>query len=346
MSSSPPRTEAAAEAPAPGTTPGRLEKLARVAHDRVRALRRTAKRLEARAPRVIAFVRAVFYPCALALVAYMGYRAARQIDLSTLHYWPLVAAFGAALVWWLSLALGWASLIDDGDPRGAVASWCRTQVARYMPGGIWAVVARATTVRGRVRDKLTAVTAENVIVLLVSLAVGGVWASIHNWRWLPLVLLVAAPLLASRWLEKRTKISRRGVRRTAASYTVGYFAYGVLGVLVQIAVSGVRDPTYPLYVAGAACVAWAVGLVVVFAPGGVGVRELVYMWMLSGLYPKVELEAAAVTTRLVTVLAELVVLAAVWRLGRTAETTQASTAGASTGPEPSPELVERSSSPT
>jgi uncharacterized membrane protein YbhN (UPF0104 family) len=86
-----------------------------------------------------------------------------------------------------------------------------------------------------------------------------------------------------------------------------------MGVLVQVAVSGLRDPIYPLYVAGAACVAWAVGLVVVFAPGGVGVRELVYVWMLSGLYPRAELQAAAVTSRLVTVCAELAVLALVSR---------------------------------
>jgi hypothetical protein len=254
----------------------------------------------------------VFYPFALALVGYMGYRAAQETDLSKVHYWPLAAGFAMAIIWWMSLALGWAYLIGRA-PREAVASWSRTQVARYMPGGIWAVVARATTVPGRLRDKFTAVTAENVIVLLVSLAVGGLWASIHDWRWLPLVLLAAAPLLASRWLERRTKITRRGVRRTAATYAVGYIAYGVLGVLVQVAVSGVHDLSYLFYVAGVACVAWAVGLVVVFAPGGVGVREVVYVWMLSGLYPRVELQAAAVTTRLVTVLAELTVFALVSR---------------------------------
>jgi glycosyltransferase 2 family protein len=310
--SRPPPTQDSTPGPTEASSAGRVERLARLTYQAMRELRAIARRWEARAPRVIAVLRLVFYPCALALVGYMAYRAARETDLSKLHYWPLAAAVGAAIIWWMSLALGWASLIG-GAPWAAVASWSRTQVARYLPGGIWAVVARATTVQGRVRDKLTAVTAENVIVLLVALAVGGLWASVHDWRWLPLVLLVAAPLLASRWLEQRTKITRRGVRRTAATYAVGYLAYGVLGVLVQVAVSGVRDPTYPLYVAGAACVAWAVGLVVVFAPGGVGVRELVYIWMLSGLYPMVELEAAAVTMRLVTVLAEFTVFALVSR---------------------------------
>ncbi|MGZ4499916.1 MAG: hypothetical protein ACXVXD_05725 [Nocardioidaceae bacterium] len=314
MRTSRPSTEGEAGGPPPDPAPdGRAERLAGLAHARLHRLRATARRWEARAPQAVAVIRVLFYPCALALVGFMGYQAARATDFSSLHYWPLLGAFAAALVWWLCLALGWASLVSDGHPRSAVASWCRTQVARYLPGGIWAVVARATTVQGRLRDKLTAVTAENVIVLLVSLAVGGAWASVHDLRWLPLTLLALAPLLLSRWLERRTKVTRRRVRRTVGTYAVGYVAYGVLGVLVQVAVSGWQDPTYPLYVAGAACVAWAVGLVVVFAPGGVGVRELVYVWMLTGLYPRAELEAAAVTSRLITVAAELAVLALVSR---------------------------------
>jgi hypothetical protein len=310
MTQIPPGSEGTAVRPrVPAAPHGRTERLARRAHAVAVSLRETGRRWEARAPRVIAVLRAVFYPCAIALVTFMGWRAAQDVDLAHIHYVPLVAAFGAALVWWLALAFGWAALLDDGHSGRAMSSWCRTQVARYLPGGIWAVAARATTVQGRVRDKLTAVTAENVIVLVVSLAVGGVWATVHDWHWGLLTLLVAAPLLASRWLERRTRITHRGVRRAAGSYAVGYAAYGMLGVLVQIAVSGVHSPTYPLYVAGASCVAWAAGLVVVFAPGGVGIREVVYVALLSGLYPRAELEAGAVTSRLVTIAAEVTVLA-------------------------------------
>jgi uncharacterized membrane protein YbhN (UPF0104 family) len=260
---------------------------------------------------LVAAVRVVFYPGAIALVAYMGWRGAQEVDLAHLRYLPLVLALGAALVWWVALALGWACLLDDGRWAGDMGSWCRTQVARYLPGGIWAVAARATTVRGRVRDKLSAVTAENVTVLLVAVAVGGAWATVHDQWWALLMVVAVVPLVASRWLEGRTRVTHRGVRRATGSYLVGYVAYGVLGLLVQVAVSGVREPTYPLYVAGVSCLAWAVGLVVVFAPGGVGVREVVYVALLGGLYPRGELEAAAVTSRLVTIAAELIVLAAV-----------------------------------
>jgi glycosyltransferase 2 family protein len=264
-----------------------------------------------RVPRLVAVLRVVYVPLALLLIARFGYESARSIDLSTIRIWPLVVAYLAALVWWLALALGWSTLVTERIHRKPVTAWCKTQVVRYLPGGIWAPLARATTVRGRIRDKAAAVAAENVIVLSVSLGVGALWVTVHNPAWLPLAGIIALPLFGVRWLERRTRVTRTGVTRTTGTYAVGYVAYGFMAILTQLAISGLRHPTYPLYVAGVACLAWAVGLVVVFAPGGIGVREVVYVWMLGPLYPRADLQAAAVTSRLVTVLAEMTVLAAV-----------------------------------
>jgi hypothetical protein len=271
---------------------------------------------------VVAVLRVVYLPFALLLVGYIGYEAARKVDLSTIRILPLVTAYVTALVWWIALAFGWSTLITERIHRAPVTAWCKTQVTRYLPGGIWAPLTRATTVQGRVRDKATAVAAENVIVLSVALGIGALWATVHYPAWLPLAFLILVPAMCGRWLERRSKVTHSAVVRTTGMYVVGYVAYGLTGILSQVAVSGVRDPTYPLYVAGAACVAWAVGLVVVFAPGGVGVREVVYVWLLRDLYPRSDLQAAAITSRLVTVLAELTVLAVVslplWRHERSA----------------------------
>jgi hypothetical protein len=274
-------------------------------------LSRQSREWQERLPRVVAVIRIVYLPLALLLVGYIGYKAANKVDISTIRIWPLVFAYVTSLVWWVALACGWSTLITEKVHFPQFAAWCKTQVTRYLPGGIWAPLTRATTVQGRVRDKAAAVAAENVIVLAVALGVGAVWATVHNPAWLPLALVIAVPLLGGRWLERRTKVTRTGVLRTTSIYSVGFVAYGVTGILTQVAVSGIRHPTYPLYVAGAACLAWAVGLVVVFAPGGVGVREVVYVWALRDLYPRADLQAAAITSRLVTVLAELTVLAIV-----------------------------------
>jgi glycosyltransferase 2 family protein len=81
-------------------------------------------------------------------------------------------------------------------------------------------------------------------------------------------------------------------------------------VLVQRAVTGDGDP---LQIAGAAAVAWGAGLVVIIAPGGVGVRELAYVALLSDSLARADLAAAALTMRAVTVIAELAVLLAAGR---------------------------------
>jgi glycosyltransferase 2 family protein len=291
-------------------------------HRLLMRLNARSQAFQQRAPRIVAVLRIIYLPFALALVAYIGYEAERRVNISTIRILPLVLAYLTSLVWWVALAFGWSTLITERIHLPPVRAWCKTQVTRYLPGGIWAPITRATTVPGRVRDKAAAVVAENVIVLAAAVGIGALWATVHNPEWLPLAVVVILPTLCGRWLERRSKVTRTGVIRATSMYTIGFVAYGFTGILTQIAVSGIRHPTYPLYVAGAACLAWAVGLVVVFAPGGVGVREVVYVWTLRDLYPRADLQAAAISSRLVTVLAELTVLAVVslplWRSPRSA----------------------------
>jgi glycosyltransferase 2 family protein len=266
--------------------------------------------LRRRVPRLVAVLRIVYYPAAIALVAWMGVDAARGLEQEV--NWAAVAGcFVAALVWWLSQAYSWANLVSERFDHDQVGRWCRTQVTRYLPGGIWAPLARSTLVHGRVRDKLAAVAAENVIQLCLALAVGGLWMIIRQPRFVPLAILGVVPLALAGWLQRRTKVSRRGIARASVVAAVGWVAYGVSAVLAQVAVTGLRDDLYPLYIAGAACVAWAIGLVAVFAPSGVGVREVVYVWFLSSFYPRAGLQGASVLQRLVTIAAELAVLIAI-----------------------------------
>lgn len=256
-------------------------------------------------PGLVRVSRAIVYPLALLLVGYMAYRAIQETDFSAIHYRPLGVALMFALTWWLALAAGWASLVDE---RTAAVTWCRTQVARYLPGAIWAVVTRASTVKGRIRHKLAAVVAENVVVLFVALGVGGLFLGLADPRWGALALLALVPLVFAGRLAGYTNLTAAAIRRTAVVYLAGYLAYGVFSVLVQRAISGPLDMHDSLYVAGASCFAWAAGLVVVFAPGGVGVRELSYVWLLAHVLPRDQLQAGAVASRMMTVVAELLIL--------------------------------------
>ncbi len=256
--------------------------------------------------RLLPVLRVVGYAAAVAVVVVMAVRAVRGVDLSNLIWWPLPLAFVAATVWWVLLARGWALLVSGTSRRTDISTWCRTQVLRYLPGGIWAPVSRVVAVRGTVLDKFSTVAAENIVALCAALSIGGVSLALTgDLRWLPLALVVVAPVVGSRLVARRTRIAPARTLDATWNYLAGFFAYVIAAVLVQTAVSGGHDL---LNVAGAAAIAWAAGLVVVIAPSGVGVRELVYVALLAALFPTAELAAAAVTMRLVTVFAELAVL--------------------------------------
>ncbi|HEV7364070.1 MAG TPA: phospholipid carrier-dependent glycosyltransferase [Solirubrobacteraceae bacterium] len=252
------------------------------------------------AARLIGFVVAV------AIVVVIGVRAAQSVHSDRLTWWPLPLALALATAWWLLLARGWAVLATGHSSAEDVGTWCRTQTLRYLPGGVWAPASRATILRGGLLDRLSTVAAENVIALCAALAVGGVaLAASGAALWLPLVLALGAPALASRFVADRTRLEPARTRRATVNYLVAFIGYALAALLVQGAVSGFQ---HPFAVAGAAGIAWAAGLVAVFAPGGVGVRELVYVALLAQTLPSGELAAGAVTLRILTVIAELGVL--------------------------------------
>jgi glycosyltransferase 2 family protein len=274
--------------------------------ERARPAAAWARRVKTRLDPMMPVLRVVLFVGAVAIVAYMGVRAAREIHPHDLAWWPLALALVGAATWWLLLARGWAVVLAGRSSRGDIGTWCRTQALRFLPGGFWAPASRATIVHGRTLDKLSTVAAENLLALCAALAIGGVCLGLSGqWWYLALAPALGAPLLLSRYLQSRTRVAPARTRRATVNYVVAFAAYGLAAILVQLAVSG---SGHPLAVAGAAAVAWAAGLVVIFAPSGVGVREVVYVALLSGTLPKPELEAAAVTMRLVMIVAELAVL--------------------------------------
>jgi hypothetical protein len=274
--------------------------------ERARPLMARARRASARLQPMMPLLRVVGFAGAVAIVAYMGVRAAREIHPDELSWWPVAAALVGAATWWVLLARGWSLVLTGGSRRRDVSTWCRTQALRFLPGGFWAPASRATIVDGRTLDKLSTVVAENLLALCAAVTIGGVCLAVAGeWWYAALAPALVVPLIAARFLQSRTRVTPARTRRATVNYVVAFAAYAVAAVLVQVAVSGYA---HPMAVAGAAALAWAAGLVVVFAPSGVGVREVVYVALLSGTLPKPQLEAAAVTMRLVMIVAELAVL--------------------------------------
>jgi hypothetical protein len=264
---------------------------------------------------VLGVVKAIAFPASVALVAFMAVRAATDLHASGIEWSLMAPAAGVTAIWWLLLARGWALLHGGRVSRADIRMWCRTQALRYLPGGIWAPVSRVAQAQGAAIDRVSTVAAENIIALCASLAIGGTALGIvRNPVWFGLVGVAVLPFAVAPLTARRSRVDRDRALRTTVNDLVASAAYVTGAALVQRAISGPHDP---VAVAGAAAVAWGAGLVVPFTPGGIGVREVVYIWLLTGYgFPRSELIGAAVLSRLVTIVVELVVLVLAGRESR------------------------------
>lgn len=257
-------------------------------------------------PGVWRTVKVAGYLAALALLAAVAWRGRHEVDPSRIAAGQLALAFVAALVSWVALAAGWAFVSHAEDPLSAVRTWVRTQLLRYLPGGVWAPAARARD-SARLRRGLTFVIAEDILLVLTATAGGAsvlAASSDPRWGWLaaPMLPLFAAVI----WLCPRFSLARRSIAAAIGCYCAGFAAFAAAALCAQRAVGAVP---HPWLVVGAALLAWVVGLVVVTAPGGIGAREAAYIALLAGVIPQGQLAAGAVAARVTAVFAEALVLA-------------------------------------
>ncbi|WP_159940554.1 MULTISPECIES: lysylphosphatidylglycerol synthase domain-containing protein [unclassified Nocardiopsis] len=255
---------------------------------------------------------------------------------ASLPLWALPAAVLAGMAGLTAQMLAWRALLAGmGSPlprRAAARVMFVGQLGKYLPGSVWAFVAQVELARDwRVpRSRGAAATLLAVAVTVaVSLAVAGVALPLSSaeaarrWWWAlalaPLLLAALHPRvvgwgirLAARPFARFREVAEAGpleVRGRAVAASVGWtlVAWVPLGLHVWVLVCGVGgDPLRSLGPAvGAYALAWTLGLLVVFAPAGLGVREAV---LVVALAPVVDAGAAlvvAVLSRLVMTVADV-----------------------------------------
>jgi hypothetical protein len=204
--------------------------------------------------------------------------------------------------------LSWRRILIGFGHRLPVAAaariWSASELARYLPGVIWQVVSRAYLVRAYGVSAVICSTSqllELAIFLLANVLLADVclaWFGFKQMdegarRWLMLVSLLAPLLLmllhprvfygvtnrVLGWL-KREPIEPRLRSRTL----VALLGWAMLGLLWQsmaiwLITTGPLQLQFTKWwvVGGAYCLAWCAGFLAFWAPGGLGVRELVFV---------------------------------------------------------------------
>jgi hypothetical protein len=252
---------------------------------------------------------------------------------------PLLAGSALTAVTWFYLVRVWSRSLRWWSPpqelsfRPALRIWFLTNLARFIPGTVWqfaglaalatahGVSAMAATGAVLLQQLTLLVTGAGVTLALVPnlarqwgarLASGAAWGIAAG---VAAVCLLLLPV-TRRWLRRAVdRVARRDVpwpeppRHAFTLYVVGltvpWLAYGVAFWLFGRAVLGPAAPDLVL-AAGAFVGSYVAGLVAVFAPGGIVVREAALVAVLS---PAIGGETAlllAIASRLWLTVLELV----------------------------------------
>lgn len=210
----------------------------------------------------------------------------------------LVAAAGMTgigLTWRAALHVLGADLGTVSALRGYFVG----QLGKYLPGGIWAVMGRGEWARREGIPGPTAYTsvllsmgtANLAALLLVALLVpfSGLVEREPGYTWvlafLPLGFLAVHPAVLGVGLNVLRRITGRELVVDVASWTSSsllvvrhlpsWVAIGATSVLVTRALgASVVDP---IELISATALAWAIGFLILPVPGGIGVREAVFV---------------------------------------------------------------------
>lgn len=277
----------------------------------------------------------VFLALAAAVWAVAGQWAEVREAAVRLGAGTLVLALLVGLVFVMLTMLSWRAVLTDMGShlpvRSAASLFFVSQVAKYLPGGVWNILAAAEMGADHAIPRRRSVSVM-AVSLLVSVVTGsalalaaiaiapGEEAAAYGWvGWtLPAFLVLLAPPVLNRVLALALRIVRRpplekpvstsGVAMSAGWSILSWLTAG--GLVSLLAVPLGMEPGLATYAiaAGGYALAWTVGFLVLVVPAGVGIREAVLAAVLA-----TELTTGAVV--LVVLLSRVLLTAADLLLG-------------------------------
>lgn len=228
----------------------------------------------------------------------------------------VLAVYALLIETWRQTLASWGARVGFMD---AARVWSVSNLGKYVPGKVWQVSAMAVMMQ-RLGVSLAVAGASAVLITIANLAAGfgvvslfgaGAVANSRSAYIFSIVLLVltvamlaVAPLFAPRLAALGERVSGFTMPRmvvptrapwiSAAGCLVGWIGYGIAFRLFTVGVLGHAPGATSAYIA-AFTGSYLLGYIALFAPGGVGVRELALATALPALGLATPAEATLVT---------------------------------------------------
>ncbi len=254
--------------------------------------------------------------------------------LRKLGVWPLAAAMAAILLALATSVQAWRLLLASmGSPlrlRAAARILLVGQIGKYLPGSIWPLLAQMELGRAHQVPRSRSASA-SVLGMLLTLIAGLVTAVVclpfvagpMPYRW---VLLATPPLLAMLYPPVLNAIVGRLLRlarqpaleqpltwatlaRPIAWSAGTWMLYG-LQIWILATRLGAPPGKAAAVALGGFAFAWSAGFMVVFAPAGAGVRDVLLLVLLSSVLRTADAVAVVLASRVLMTAGDLLSAAA------------------------------------
>ena len=243
----------------------------------------------------------------------------------------LVASVLVGLCGMTIIGLNWVYLVDrTGSPvrRTRGMSWYFVgQLGKYVPGGIWPVVGRAElAVRAGV-GRRAAYTTTAASMFSTYFTAGVVGAALLPWALgapapvaigLPVLLAIGVgaafhPQATGRLLELGSRLTRRQLllsvptwRSTLITLARHVPAWAAITLATWVVARALGFDIDPVLLMAATPTSWLAGFVIIGLPGGLGVRESVFVAIVATQAAESEALAVALLARMVFVAVDIV----------------------------------------
>ncbi len=245
----------------------------------------------------------------------------------------LISSFTLLIVTFLFMVRIWQwkllPLLGARIPFGkAFYIWFISSLGRYVPGKIWQVASMAYLTKKEgipVETSITSAILAQVLAFIPGAALGAITLVIvfsYGIQWIALaflIVVIGVILVYPPFLEKSINFIGKRLKRPPVRisgrhhnmlwimflYLLGWILYGSAFFLFArsvVTIPIIQMIMYP----GIFTASYLVGLIAIFVPGGLGVREGILTALLSSFFPLSIATAIALASRLWFTLAEII----------------------------------------
>jgi len=243
-------------------------------------------------------------------------------------------------IWaWYLITLRLEIALSSSD---TLKSWFYSQLGKYLPGKVWVLLGRFYFYESKGKSKeavsvalylemATMTMAAGLVFLAALICYRELWPS-YPWKqsgWLVFLFFLGLGSVHPRVLEKILNwfLARLNRERVSLSMSYGNILWILSVCIVCWIVGGIGfcffvDSVYPaslryiLFLTGALAISNILGLLAIFAPIGLGVREGALVYFLSFMMPTPVAVIISILTRIWMTLIEIGLIGVVYLLGQ------------------------------